>query len=189
MTSPSDVTAAKAPGNGKTMKRLTRQKWHAVAIVAAMTSLVAYFDGLRPLGLIAGIEPLRLVNILFTLALAMTGPIMWARTSRRFRHVEWLRHQAIGWTHRLVGLTYLPLILLWDFYFETTDEAGSEMALLEAINKPVLIALLASAAFLFLKWPRPLLPYYTAIRYFHIVAATVYVVKFFAEPLLGGKLG
>ena len=63
------------------------------------------------------------------------------------------------------------------------------LALLEAINKPVLIALLASATFLFLKWPRPLLRHYAAIKYFHIAAATIYVVKFFAEPLLGGKLG
>ena len=171
------------------MKQLTWQKWQSVAIVATMVGAIAYFDGLRSFGPIAGVEPMRLINIVFTLVLAMTGPVMWARTSQRFRHVQWLRHPAIVWIHRLTGLAYIPLILLWDFYFETGDEGSSEMALLEAINKPVLIALLVSAAFLFLKWPRVLLRYYRAIRYFHIAAATIYVVKFFAEPLLGGKLG
>ena len=167
----------------------THKKWISVVVVTILTGTVAIFDGLRALGPIAGVEPLRLVNIGFTLTLAVTGPLIWARTSRRFRDRQWLRHAILEWTHRLVGLCYLPLILLWDFYFETGNEGGSEMALLEAINKPVLIALLASAAFLFLKWPRPLLRHYAAIKYFHIAAATIYVVKFFAEPLLGGKLG
>lgn len=171
------------------MRELTRQKWQSVVLVAAMTGVVAYFEGWRSFGPIAGIEPMRLINIVATLVLAMTGPVMWARSSRRFRHVPWLRHPAFVWTHRLTGLAYLPLILLWDFYFETGGDSSSEMALLEAINKPVLVALLASAAFLFLKWPRPLMRYYAAVKYFHIAAATIYAVKFFAEPFLGGKLG
>ncbi|TCW75488.1 hypothetical protein C5O80_37490 [Burkholderia sp. SRS-46] len=171
------------------MNQLTRQKWLSVAIVTAVTGIVICFDGLRSTGPILGIHPMRFVNIVATLVLAMTGPIMWARTSRRFRHVQWLRHRAIVWIHRLAGLGYLPLILLWDFFYETGGENGGEMAVLEAINKPVLIALLASAALLFLKWPRRIVRHLAAIRYFHISAATIYVVKFFAEPLLGGKLG
>ena len=171
------------------LRTLNRSQWLSIVIVALLTGTVAVFDGLRPFGLVAGIEPMRLINIGFTLALAVTGPLMWARTSRRFRHLGWLRHAVLGWTHRLVGLSYLPLILLWDFYYETGDEGGSEMAVLEAINKPVLIALLVSAVLLFLKRPRALMRHYAALKYFHIAAASVYVLKFFAEPLLGGKLG
>ena len=167
-----------------------RKRWFSVVVVAIVTCTVAVFDGLRPLGLIAGVVPMRLINITFTLVLATTGPLMWARTSRRFRHLQWLRHAAVEWTHRLVGLAYLPLILLWDFYYETGEDAGaSEMAVLEAINKPLLIALLTSAALLFLKWPRPLMRHYAVLKYFHIAAASTYVLKFFAEPFLGGKLG
>ena len=168
----------------------TRKKWISIVIVVALSSVVAAFDGLRPFGLIAGMEQMRLINITLTLALATTGPLMWARTSRRFRHLQWLRHAAVEWTHRLVGLAYLPLILLWDFYYETGEDAGaSEMAVLEAINKPLLIALLTSAALLFLKWPRPLMRHYAVLKYFHIAAASTYMLKFFAEPFLGGKLG
>ena len=107
---------------------LSRSQWLSIVIVALLTGTVAVFDGLRPLGPVAGIEPMRLINIGFTLALAITGPLMWARASQRFRHVRWLRHAVLGWIHRLVGLSYLPLILLWDFYYETGDEGGSEMA-------------------------------------------------------------
>ena len=76
------------------MKQFALQKWQSAAIVAAMAGTVAYFDGLRTFGSIAGIEPMRFVNIVATLVLAMTGPIMWARASQRFRHVQWLRHAA-----------------------------------------------------------------------------------------------
>ncbi|MDL2338372.1 MAG: hypothetical protein QFE16_11070 [Pseudomonadota bacterium] len=173
----------------ETFRNLNRSQWLSIIIVALLTGTFVVFDGLRALGPVAGVEPLRLVNIGFTLTMAISGPLMWARRSPRFRRWSWLQHSALEWTHRLVGLSYLPLILLWDFYYETGDEGGAEMAVLEAINKPVLIALLISAALLFLKRPRLLMRHYSALKYFHIVAASVYVVKFFVEPLLGGKLG
>ena len=105
------------------MNQLRRQQWQSAALVAA-SGHRRLFRRLRPLGPIWGIEPIRLINIVFTLTLAATGPVMWARTSRRFRNVRWLRHPGFTWTHRLVGLGYLPLIVLWDFYFETGAEGG-----------------------------------------------------------------
>ena len=36
---------------------------------------------------------------------------------------------------------------------------------------------------------RQLMRYYKQIKYIHITVAVLYVVKFFAEPFLGGKLG
>jgi hypothetical protein len=68
-------------------------------------------------------------------------------------------------------------------------EGGGETEWLEAINRPALIALLGSAAFLSVRWPRPLTRHYVALRSFHIGAASIYVVKFSAEPMQGGKPG
>ena len=91
-------------------------------------------------------EPIRLVNIALTLVLAVTDPIQWARASQRFHHVEWLRNNVFVWTHRLAGMVYIPLIVLWDFVFEAENVNTSESAFIEALNKPVLIVILATLA-------------------------------------------
>lgn len=102
-------------------RNLNRSQWLSIIIVVLLTGTFVVFDGMRALGPVAGVEPLRLVNIGFTLTMAISGPLMWARRSLRFRRWSWLQHSALEWTHRLVGLSYLPLILLWDFYYETGE--------------------------------------------------------------------
>ena len=161
----------------------------SLALIAAVVSALRWSDWLRPVGPIAGMEPMRLVNIGLTLVLAVTGPVQWARTSGRFRHVEWLRVGAFVWAHRLAGLMYVPLIVLWDLVFETEDTSTAESALIEGLNKPLLIAILITSTVLFLKRPHALMRFYKPLKYVHIATCVVYVAKFFAEPLLGGKLG
>lgn len=56
-----------------------------------------------------------------------------------------------------------------------------------AIKRRVLIALFRSAAFLALKWTQSLMCHHAAVRYFHIGTASIYVVNFLADLLLGGK--
>ena len=160
----------------------------SLGLIAAAVIALWWSDWLRPVGPIAGLEPMRLVNIGLTLVLAVTGPVQWARTSRRFRHVEWLRVSAFVWAHRLAGLMYIPLIVLWDLVFETEDTSTAESALLEGLNKPLLVAIFLTSTVLFLKRPRALMRFYKPLKYIHIATSIVYVVQFFAEPLLGGKL-
>lgn len=171
------------------MKTAAGQRRLTIAIIAAAIGALWLSDWLRPVGLIAGLEPMRIVNIALTLILAITGPVQWARTSRRFRHVEWLRIKAFVWAHRLAGIMYIPLIVLWDLVFETEDTATAESALLEGINKPLLVLILATSTVLFLKRPRAILKFYRPLKYVHIAASIIYVAKFFAEPFFGGKLG
>lgn len=166
-----------------------RQRGWSIACVAAVIASLWLADWLRPLGTIGGVEPMRLINIVLTLALASTGAVQWARTSPRFRGVRWLRHGGFVWVHRIAGLLYIPLIVLWDLVFETENTATTESAFVEALNKPLLIGIVITATILFLKWPRPILKHYKVVKWTHITLAVVYVIKFFAEPFLGGKLG
>ncbi len=164
-------------------------RWWSVAIVIVVIAALWVSDWLRPVGPIVGVEPMRLVNIALTLVLAATGPIQWARTSRRFRHVEWIRSVTLIWAHRLAGLMYIPLIVLWDLALETEETSTAESAFLEGLNKPLLIAILVTSTLLFLRKPHALMRFYRPLKYVHISTAILYVVKFFAEPFLGGKLG
>ena len=163
-----------------------RQRALSLALIAAVVIALWWSDWLRPVGPIAGLEPMRLVNIALTLVLAVSGPVQWARTSRRFHHVEWLRIGAFVWAHRLAGLMYVPLIVLWDLVFEIEDTSTAESALLEGLNKPLLIAILITSTVLFFKRPHALMRFYKPLKYVHIATSIVYVVKFFAEPLFGG---
>ena len=169
--------------------RAKSERWWAVGFVAIVITGLWLSDWLRPLGPIAGTEPMRLINIVLTLLLAVTGFIQWARTSKRYRHVQWIRQKTFVWTHRIAGIAYIPLILLWDFVFEAEDVGAAESAFIEGLNKPLLIVIATTAALLFLKWPRPILSYYKQVKYVHITATVLYVIKFFAEPFMGGKLG
>ena len=94
-------------------------------------------DWLRFLGLIFNIEPLRLVNIMLAVALAITGLCQGARGHQHFRNYQWLRHRSIVWTHRSAGLFYILLILFWNLLFETEDASTAENTLLEALNNPL----------------------------------------------------
>ncbi len=164
-------------------------RWRLVTIVTIVIAALWLSDWLRPVGLIDGVESMRLVNIALILVPAATGPIQWARTSRRFRHVEWIRVGALTWAHRLAGLLYIPLIVLWDLALETEETSTAESAFLEGLNKPLLITILVTSTLLFLKKPRALMRFYRPLKYVHIATAILYVVKFFAEPFLSGKLG
>lgn len=171
------------------MTRNSLQKWFLVATVTTLFVALWLSDWLRSLGFIFTVEPMRLINIVLTVVLAITGLCQWARGQQRFRNYLWLRHRSIAWIHRSAGLFYVLLIVFWDLLFETENASTAENAILETLNKPLLAVLVLTALFLFLKWPRRILPHYKLVKWIHITAATIYVIKFFAEPLLGGKLG
>ena len=171
------------------MTRNSMQKWFLVVTVTTLFVALWLSDWLRSLGLIFTIEPMRLINIVLTVVLAITGLCQWARGQQRFRNYQWLRHRSIVWIHRSAGLFYILLIVFWDLLFETENASTTENAILEAVNKPLLAVLVLTALILFLKWPRRILPHYKLVKWLHITAATIYVIKFFVEPLLGGKLG
>ncbi len=71
----------------------------------------------------------------------------------------------------------------------TEETSTAESAFLEGLNKPLLIAILVTSTLLFLRKPHALMRFYRPLKYVHISTAILYVVKFFAEPFLGGKLG
>lgn len=167
----------------------TRRRLWSIGFASTVIGVFWLSDWLRPIGPIAGVEPMRLFNIALTLILAVTGPVQWARTSLRYRHIKWLRLTAFVWAHRLAGLLYIPLIVLWDLVLETENTSTAESAFLEGLNKPLLIAILLTSMMLFLKRPRGLMRFGPLLKYIHIAVSVLYVVKFFAEPFIGGKLG
>ena len=92
------------------MTRISMQKWFVVLTVTTLFVALWLSDWLRPLGLIFNIEPMRLINIVLTVVLAITGLCQWARGQQRFRNYPWLRHRSIAWIHRSAGLFYILLI-------------------------------------------------------------------------------
>lgn len=99
------------------MTRNSLQKWFLVVTVTTLSVALRLSDWLRSLGLIFTIEPMRLINIVLTVVLAITGLCQWARGQQRFRNYPWLRHRSIVWIHRCAGLFYILLIVFWDLLF------------------------------------------------------------------------
>ena len=163
-----------------------RKTWQVVlapALIAAVGVLYWFWPPRS-----AGVDPAMLINVSMTTLMALSGLLLWAQIEGVFRSVRWIRHTWVRLTHEFIGLVYFPIVLLVDFY-ETADGQGGEPLILEVLNKPVMISTLLTAAFLYFKWPRPLLPYYRLIRYVHIAVASIWVIKFFLEPFYGGQLG
>ena len=135
------------------MTRNSQQKWLLFTTVTTLFIALWLADWLRSLGLIFTIEPMRLINIVLTVVLGITGLCQWARGQQRFRSYQWLRHRSIVWIHRSAGLFYIFLIVFWDLLFETENASTTENVILEALNKPLLALLVLTALILFLGSP------------------------------------
>ncbi len=163
-----------------------RKLWQialAPIIIAAVAVLYLFWPPRS-----SGIDPAIVINVAMTALMAISGLLVWAQIEGAFRSVGWIRQPWVRLTHEFIGLVYFPIVLLVDFY-ETADGQVGEPLILEALNKPVMISTLLTAAFLYFKWPRSLFPYYRPIRYVHIAVAGLWVIKFFVEPFYGGQLG
>ncbi len=164
-----------------------RKRWQIVLAPALITAVAVLYWFWPPRS--PGVDPAVLINVSMTTAMALSGMLLWAQIEGAFRSIRWIRHAWVRVIHEFIGLVYFPIILLVDFYETADGQMIGEPVFLEGLNKPVMIVTMATAAFLYFKWPRSLLTYYRPIRYVHIAVAGLWVVKFFLEPLYGGQLG
>lgn len=165
-----------------------RKSWQTAVLAPSLITAVAVLYWFWP-PRSPGLDPAMLINVTLTALMATSGLLLWAQFEGLFRSIGWIRHPWVRLTHEFIGLVYFPIVLLVDFYETADGQQGGEPFILEVLNKPVMILTLVTAAFLYFKWPRPLLTYYRPIRYVHIAVASLWVLKFFLEPLYGGQLG
>ena len=110
---------------------------------------------------------------------SLTTGLLMLSSRRRGRLLARRSHRVFGWT--LVALFAVDVVLV-------TGAQGVQ-SMIEAANVVLLGVLAATSLFLFAKPRRLNLRWYWPVRNAHVIVAVVYAVKFFAEPLTGGKLG
>ena len=116
-------------------------------------------------------------NITLIAGSLTTGLLLLFRT---VRHLVARRfHRAFGWT--LLALFVLDLAMV--------SGATQGWSVVEWFNVGLLTVLASTSLLLFIKPKRLWRRCYWPARNVHVSFAMVYAVKFFAEPLLGGKLG
>ncbi len=186
-------------------RRVARSPWFPVLIglllgVALMLTLAALSGGVAgtdgsetatkdstakggPLSVLGTIY--EIVNTVLTLAVLGSGPLLLfprvrSALARRGRMgLARLAHRVFGWS--LVGLFVIDLILI--------TGPGALQSLVEQANVGLVAVLALTSVLLFTKpwqrWPWG----YLLTRNLHVITAVVYMVKFFGEPLSGGKVG
>ena len=88
--------------------------------------------------------------------------------------------------HRIFGATLVALFVV--DLMVVTGPSGLQN-LVERVNLVLLTVLAVTSLYLYLKPRRLWAGSYLPVRNVHVIFAMIYAAKFFAEPLLGGKLG
>lgn len=117
------------------------------------------------------------LNVGLIVGSVVTGPLLLFRKTRQL-----LTRRA----HRVAGITLIALFVL-DVIL-VTGPVGL-MSVVELANLIMLGTLASTAAFFYFKPAALFKAQYWPLRNLHVTMAVMYAVKFFAEPLLGGKLG
>lgn len=118
------------------------------------------------------------LNTALILGSLTTGLLMLSRR-RRGRLLTRRTHRVFGWT----------LVLLFAVDMALVTGPRGVQSVVESANVVLLSVLTGTSVFLFAKPPGLSRRWYWPVRNTHVIFAVIYAVKFFAEPLTGGKLG